>query len=346
MNFVYDLSVLDYAYLAFLLPIFSILGIFSNILIIKTIKEYFKIQVRIRKKKEKMFYDIRTIAILNIAYNSLSLLSLMSECINNEESKFCSSIRMEEFVQYFTIIFVIYFRNAIRIFLSLNYLLFSLNRYILLLDESSKEKHKLKIAFLNSKKLKFFCASVSLCLSIFFFFEYSINYYFFRNQFPINISRFKALKNDLIDFLKFLNYFLNNILFLLFEIILNALLVKIMHKYVVNNEKLNKSISASKAGSERRLTVMVVVNCLFLVVFRSIDLFFIILHKIKDSFGLGEAVNTSCGLYDNDFCEVYLKYAEFCYLLSNSFNIFIYYLFNKKFKEALISIFSNKTKNN
>ena len=126
---------LHFIYASVLIPILCVFNIVTNILIILVFIEYRKNQKKLNKKCEKMYKNMLMIAILNLAYCTLSLLSLMAESVESQ-SIFCPEIRRNIFLQYFNIIFILFLKQTIKTFLNEYNLFFSLNRYILINEQS------------------------------------------------------------------------------------------------------------------------------------------------------------------------------------------------------------------
>ena len=86
------------------------------------------------------------------------------------------------------------------------------------------------------------------------------------------------------------------------------------------------------------LFLLFCINCLMLLIFRCIDLSLIIVDYLSsdDKNGYGNI----CWNYNNyEFCSIFFKYADFCYILSNFFNLFIYLGFNRKFRDCFNTLF-------
>ena len=143
---------------------------------------------------------------------------------------------------------------------------------------------------------------------------------------------------------KVINYFVNNIVFLVLKIFIDIILARSVKKAMEQKEKL----STNKNNQEKNQTVlrtnlMVILNCLMLVFFRLVDLSLIIVDF--DRSDMTKQYNF-CLYYDDwDFCSIFIKFGDLCYILSNFFNFFIYLGFNRKFRECFNSIFSKNERN-
>ena len=320
-----------FVYASVLIPFICVFNIVTNILIILVFIDYKNNQKKLNKKVEKMYKDMLVIAILNLVYCTLSILSLMSECVESL-SIFCPEIRRNIILQYFNIIFIIFLKQTIKTFLNENNLLFSLNRYILTNEQSIGENQKKHFKRLNSKL--FFVLSLLFCvlLNVYLFYEYSINDYDSHQPFPMNVGSllFYSAKTPLV--LKFLNYIVNNVLFLILEILVDIILLRSIKQNLKKKESMtmNSNTKQEISNAMHNANLMVFFNCLTLVFFRFIDLSLVVLYYVMNY----KAGQTICSQYNFDICQVYLKIAEFSFILSNSFNFFFYYCFNAKFKES------------
>ena len=320
-----------FIYASVLIPIICAFNIVTNILIVLVFNEYRKNQKKLNKKVDKMYKDMVVIAILNLVYCTLSLLSLMSECMESL-SIFCPEIRKSEIVQYFYIIFILFLKQTIKTFINENNLLFSLNRYILTNEQSIGDDQKKHYRRLNSRR--FFASSFLFCvlLNVYLFFEYSINDYYSSQQFPMNVGSLTfAYTNKIQLIFKILSYLVNNVFFVIFEIIVNIVLLRSIRKNLRIKESMTSSHKKQEINNAKhKANLMVFLNCLTLLFFRFFEFSLIILYFVKND----EFRRTICTTYFFDICQVYLKYGEFSFILSNSFNFFFYYSFNTKFKES------------
>ena len=320
-----------FVYASVLVPSICVFNIVTNILIILVFNQYRKNQMKLNKKTEKMYKDMLMIAILNLVYCTLSILGLMSECVLTL-SIFCPEIRRNKVVQYFNIIFIIFLKQTLKTFLNENNLLFSLNRYFLTNEQSIGDGQKKYYKILNSKI--FFALSFLFCvlLNVYLFFEYSINDFYSTQSFPMNFGSVTSYENKIPLIFKFLNYLVNNFLFLILEIIVDTFLIRSIKKNLRNKESMTTNANTKQEinNAKNKANLMVFLNCLTLVFFRFIDLSLIILYFVMNNeYGL-----TICSAFLVDVCQIYLKFAEFSFLLSNLFNFFFYFFFNTKFKES------------
>ena len=289
-----------------------------------------------------MFDDLKLIAVLNIAYCVLSLLGILSECVQ-QNGKYCPYFRINPILQWFNIIFVLYLRGVIKTCLNIQYLVFAFDRYLTTLnstDETDFIKNTKK--FLETKKFKLLVSLFSFGSSIFVFFEFSVNFYAFSYSFPLNILRWYKKVPIIMFAFKGINYLVNNIVFLLLEIFIDIILAKSVKKAMEQKEKIsiNKNSQDEKNQTVLRTNLMVIINCLMLIFFRFIDLSLIIVDFDK---GDQKKQYNFCFYYpDFDFCSIFLKFGDLCFILSNFFNFFIYLTFNRKFRECFIALFKYK----
>ena len=130
MSVFYLLKWLQYVLLAILQPLLSLLGMFTNLLIILCICN------RNTKKdfRDPMYKHILVNAIFNIAYCFVMILKLINTCIFINASVYCSSIYMTNQAQYFKIIVVFFLGNVLKLCCNLSYICFGFSRFILIAD--------------------------------------------------------------------------------------------------------------------------------------------------------------------------------------------------------------------
>ena len=218
-----------FVYASVLFPLICVFNVVTNILIILVFLEYRKNQKKLNKQTEKMYKDMLVIAILNLVYCTLSILSLLSECVESL-SIFCPKIRRNVILQYFNIIFILFLKQTVKTFLNENNLLFSLNRYILTNEQSIGDVYKKNFERLNSKLFLALSFLFCLLLNVYIFFEYSINYFFTYLPFPMNSGSLTSYANIIPLIFKFVNYIINNVLFLILEIIVDIILLRSIKK--------------------------------------------------------------------------------------------------------------------
>ena len=95
---VHSYMFVKYADILFLTPIICFLSILLNILTFKISFKYKDIQTKKKEVQHKMFDDLKLIAALNIAYCVLSLLGILSECVQHN-GKYCPYFRTNLILQ-------------------------------------------------------------------------------------------------------------------------------------------------------------------------------------------------------------------------------------------------------
>jgi len=220
-------------------PLFCFVGVFTNFLIIKIIKN---------KKAKK---DFKNLMYQNILFNSffnfifcfINSFSLINVCTFLSTS-FCSSIYKSDVSQYFKIYVISFLGNSIRISSNVSYILFSVSRFSII--SSRKFKFLEKIEKMNRKKFNFLIFILSSVLSIFKIFELKPNEIFsnFDLDFPYFVftaryclftdtpTKMFSFGCKIIPILNLINNVLNNMLFIIFSIIVDIGLYRFAKQYV------------------------------------------------------------------------------------------------------------------
>ena len=113
--------------------------------------------------------------------------------------------------------------------------------------------------------------------------------------------------------------------------------------------ELLKAKSADNEAIQLKTNIMVLLTCSIMLLLRMSEVYFFVKHRILDNmnnvrnYKANKIIdgNLCTYLFELDICAIYLKIADFFYILSNSFNVFFYFMFNSKFKES-ISYFKTK----
>ena len=232
-------------------PILCIFGILTNGLTLIAVKNTNRNQVK--HLKTPMYKHITINAYLNIIFCSINILSLMNICIF-PKSSFCSSILQDETSQLVKIYAILFGGNVLRLCCNFSYIAFSLSRFI----SATSQKNRLKDMNenLNFKLFYGIICVTSVIFSIFKMFESKVNeiYSSYDKHFPYNaydirycedlnenidVSTSLKFKCKLFATLNLINNILNNVLFLLVNVLLDFLMIRFSNKVIEKKKSLN-----------------------------------------------------------------------------------------------------------
>jgi hypothetical protein len=332
-----------------LVPIFCIFGFFFNGLII------YVVRAQTKELKETFFHYMKLNSWFNCVYCAVYLTNLMSECIF-PMGIYCSSIRTSRFVQYWKILVIEYFAGAMKICANVTYILMNVNRYMLIGRDHNRALQF--ISELTPKTVNIFLLLFSGLLSIVKPFQYQINYYLDSFDYPIVIdpvqsgyfSLAKAVNTIFSFFLDFTNSFLFCILSLIIEVVIVNKLKKELkekeermagmssgHTLQQNTTLSARSRHRKKQNEsikvEQKAILMTFINSFLNFTLRLPEIF-IPVYLISETF----YSKSSWFLYMCAYlsiCEILIDMIGLFFIISSSVNYFIFYYFNKKFKEAV-----------
>lgn len=311
----------------FVFPILCLFGLFTNLLTILVIRN--------RYFKDSMYKHILINAVFNLIYCSLMVFDLMSSCIFYL-SPFCSLIYHNKSVQYFKIVGIYFLGNIVKFCCNFSYISFSLSRFVLV---SSKIKgHLKKIEAI--KLIKFYPVLVvfSAVLSIFKLFQYKVNFGFYGNQnFPYEIRDFNYCEKykscDFMNSLNIINNIINDVLFIIVNIVIDLFLLVHLKAKLMHKEKLFKldKTHLEAIKSKNNATRMIIINgLLFFISHFPEFITTVFLIAFKDKFFNFCKFEVSC----QSIHELSQAFA----IISISFQFFIYKRFNKKFRESFLDL--------
>ena len=349
-------------------PIFSFLGILSNILvvIVTTSKKNEK------ALKEKQYMYIRLKSIINSLILLVQTLGLMNECQSNN-GFYCSSIRKLIGIQYFKIIFTEFLCNYLRFISNLFHIAFAVNRLSLIGKEHSKFTY-----FLSTIKVKYFTILIFI-IGLFVTFikglKFRANFYFEEWEYPflyddhpeVNVIFFKcfiAIFSSFCDLINGLGFFI--ICFIIDVQLVIALKRTTAEKLAkLGNMQKSKENSKAKATEKslknavQRTILMVVLNSLvnsllkipssLVSIYEAAWFFLQYEHIIQEPLAISHSNPLYSGIVKCHYlniCQAIREFFTFLFILSVSFDIFFYYNFDKKFKLAFFAAFSLKEKAN
>ncbi len=316
------------------------------------------------KKKEfneAMYRFIEINSIFNIFFCSIMLLKLINTCIFNQAGIFCSSMYEMPSSQYFKIVTVHFMGNTFKLCSNVSYLLFALNRLIIINSSKNLIKSTAKKASSIVRKqthrnylrfsLIFLVIFLSCsCLSLFKLFQYRLNDekdyrrdfpYEFRDELFCNSSLEYKSECKLFSAFKLANSLLNDVCMIFLNVCIDVILIRKFRNYLdkksvhVVDVDHHKNIETTK----KRLNRMVFCNC-FLYIISHLPEFIVTLSLILFSGRIAKfcKFNFSCDLLNEE--------AEFFGLISMVCQFYIYKVFDKNFrasfehlKEAILKFF-------
>jgi hypothetical protein len=331
-----DISVLflikwiQFILLILLHPIFCFFGIFTNILTMIVIKHKKKVF------KERMYSFIILNAVFNILYCTIIILKLMNECVSFDSPLFCSILYQKDTFQSFKIVLYHFGGNVIKTSMNISYLFFALSRLILITDK--KNVAFLKFIRFNFKLFIVLIGIFSILLSLYKLFQYEINdekdpIKDFPNE--IRNENYCQLKNNfeckIFNFLELFNSFINDILFVFLNFFMDMSLIKIIKRNMENKKKTNAKKKLESIEEEKnkkiKLNRMVVLN-LSLYLISHLPGFIVSLILIIFSNKLKNFCQFKLS------CDLINEEAQFFFIISITFQYFIFNYFNKKFNDS------------
>ena len=337
----------------FLIPIFCLFGIFSNLLNMIVVKKL-KFNHKNDSKIDLTIYEwIQINSFINLLYSFIYLFHLANMCIF-VNGIYCPSLSRSILIQYYEIFFIDYLGGILKIFSNFINVLISFERF------SSLKGKVLKI-FKRKKCILFLILIIGIAINFekpitseikrFDFQEVYGNSYpeyplrntfkgvwdkdfphqdrtlkfKFKNSFYYGLFLFNFMTNDVILFLLFL--FVDLLLLLEFKRKINEKL-KIMSRIFYNkNEKLFR-INMKNL----RFTAVILVNTNTLLIFRMLEFIMNLLVFIQSK-------NENLCSSISKACTNYYHFGNFFYLITSSFMIFVNYFFYKKFRNVMRNLF-------
>ena len=363
-----DFSILDFMILSeFLLiissPIMSLIGIITNTIIILVI-----VKKENRKElKEKQYTYMAINSVSNIFICLIQILSLMNEC-QLPLGLYCSSIRHNVTVQYFKIVFGEYFNCFFRLFSNFTYVAFALNRLSLI----GKDHNKLTkfVSKVGLKKYVAFSIFISASFPVVKAFRYIVNETSYFKDSPIlyfkgrNGSWYYNTQPILLMIFNVIYDLVNYVLFVLFNLIIDLILVKKLkeaikereEKFKEQSDQAKEKLKKENEESMRRVIYMVIISSLlnFLlklpIVITSLNDLRVLITSSFKAFS-----ESSSFLYDQNYdntfllkfpysmnyfcfmdkiCMMFESFGSFLFLISLSVNFYFLRKFDKHFQSA------------
>jgi hypothetical protein len=325
---------LQFIILVILQPILSLLGILMNILSIACIKNT-------KKKKDfasPMYAYILVNCHFNIVFCILMILRLINTCLFPLpfESIYCSSVFLDQYAQYFKIIFILYLGNVFKLCTNLSYFGFTFSRFILAANLKDKKWCK-RFLSLSLRKYSILTIALSSIMSLFVLFQYRINSSLdVRKEFPFEIRdeifclhEANQFECTLFNSFKIIYKSLNDIVFFVLVLAIDLCLLRSVQKDLEKKSKqfTDQAHRDEILQSSKNINRMVVTNGVVYVL-AHLPEFLITILIIAFSSKLANFCeqNLSCDLINEE--------AGFFSLISITGQFFIFLKFNKTFKES------------
>ena len=324
---------LQYVLLTILQPVFGLMGIINNLLIIVVVRN----KAKKKEFKDPMYHHIRINAAFNVIYCGILVLKLVNTCIFHNSSVYCSSVYQWKTSQYFKIIVVFYLGNVAKMCSNISYLSFSLSRLIVVSMDNENKFYK------KFKKINFRVYIVSVILfsgvmSIFLLLQYELNTYInYAKEFPYEIrdgdycqQEYNKLECHIFNGLKLVNSVLTSVICVLLNIVIDA---SLLNNYTHDiNKKLHMDFNHNKIEElkkkKKKVTKMVIIyGALFFVSHAPEFVTTLMLIVFANRLVRFCIEKMTCDLINEE--------AEFFNLISIACNFYIFRVFDKNFKESV-----------
>jgi hypothetical protein len=339
------------------IPFGCIAGLLLNVRVIWTIRKNRKVELK------DNFYKYMS---LNSKFNCLFCLIYVfypiNFCQKYETGYFCSTIYTSIVAQVYKIFFMTYFGESIKMCSNISYILISVNRYMLIGKEHSPLLEK--ISKWKIKKSVPFTILFSLLINIGHIFQYRINYgwgpvndnyinYQMKDFYPAIVSDNVSLGAYILVY-----FILNFGVFFLVNTWIEVRLVRKLHdELTIKRKKIAEEIELTNLNNsahstvvnriikakqkkieqdnkkEQRAIIMVISNSVINFILRLPEIF-VFISSSNSLFPSNSLYSFFNSLYD--FTSMMVSFSYFAYILTFITNVFIYYLFNTKFKQLFI----------
>jgi hypothetical protein len=345
-----DFLVLKYICSLILTPIFCLIGILLNSLLVYVIRKK-KIVL-----KENLYLYIDMNSRFNCIYCLISMLNLMNQCISNN-GIYCSGIYKSYFAQYVKIIVTTGLGNMVKTCCNITYILILVNRYMLIGKEHSNLLRK--ISELSLKKVIIVCSIISFVLGIVNFFKYEINEDFEDMDYPflsLNRRDRRVTKNNIVSTiidigLVFLNDLFNYFLFSISSQFIEILTFIKLKKTISKKEKhflrihgMRESALKEKSNvkREKNVIIMLTINCIINFTLRLPEISQLIYNILYVFFFVDDIFFAFCDEFN--FFQIFIEISNFFFVLTFTLNFFILYRFNKNIRAAFNELFISRKK--
>ena len=327
--------------------IFSLIGIFINILIIIILSS--------KIIENKIYIHLKIYSFANLIYIIVLAFGLLTSCAI--ENIFCSGFYDSIYAQYFDTIFVKMIKNSLKTFSDISYMSFILTRYIKI--TASTNSYLKRFEKLSLKNFLISTIFFSILINFYIYFEYKVDF----RQLKMNTSietqdpfdRFRTslshLENSILYFFQLMKIFFSDLLFFSLTILIDTSLV-IFIKKTITVAPSKRSIKMKKS-TKARITKMIVLNGINFIVLRFPS-------AVVDFYGLLFTLENkeTIKLYKPNlagyiicrvlrFCESLQEIFYFFYLFSFILQFIIFYRTDTNFKQSfkrIISLIKNYKK--
>jgi hypothetical protein len=360
-----------------LIPCACFIGLFFNWKIIQTINQNEK-----KDLKEDFYKYMSANAKFNCLYCLICVFYPMTSCIWRLDKTFCSSIFTSLFVQYYKIIVMAYFGEVVKMCANISYLMMTLNRYLLV--GKDHPPWLVTLAKLEFKWVVRGCILFSALINIGHGWQYqafeevitsqSSQTFSYQHMNGYSYSDYPSANQGTSYFTYSIVYFCINFgVFFILNTSLEVKIVRRMQKELKEKRerlaKMNYPKSAVQIGldgaetqsktdladkkkkeedneKERKVIKMVVLNGIFNLILRAPEMLFWI--ENSNSWPILFTISEYCiaSFSFPGFLNLIADIIYLAYILTFSSNFFIFYMFNKKFKEAVVLIWTKKLNEN
>ncbi|CAF0784380.1 unnamed protein product [Brachionus calyciflorus] len=339
--------------------IISIVGLLTNILNMLVLFPTSK-NLQIKKEMSKILYKLMlSNSLINFVYYLINIFHIMNKCVE-ANGILCPKIYFNILVQYFDIYFVEFFGSILKLWSGLTFIGISITRLDLISSNKLKNKEKsIKVILII-----FFILTFSLNLDKLFNLVVNRDYYFLTTdtdeeaEFPMRNTFFSNMEVNNINLasniiysgliskifysLFVINFVLNDIIYFFiltfFDLALWKKLIDQIKEKRILLKRMSLDSNISKAENiEIRVTIVLFFNAFFLFVFRGLHFGINIYLFIIKSRSVSSKENL-CVNYGK-ICTNYHEAAELFNLLSNSYNVILFYFLNNNFKILLKKLF-------
>lgn len=363
----FDFMIISKFLLVISTTLISFFGIVTNMLVILTLIN----KKNEKELKEKQYTYMAITSGINIVILFIQILSLMNEC-DYPFGIFCSSIRSSIVVQYYKIVFAETISAFLRLLSNFSYIAFSINRISLI--GANHGKFVKFVSDLSPKSYLTFSIILSALFSIIKGFRFKINYILPNETYPVLFHHDHRLYSQsrsltYVSLIYAFNSVYDVVNYLLFTIVHICFDLFLFNKVRITlNEKETKFKSDTKATREKkkkeneeikRRVLTMVILCAFVNLIGKVPISIVSLNDVRllvnlnfKFFGANDSwarehftafysMKSIC--YLSDGCLLFQDFGNFLYCISISLNLFFFYRFDIKFKNAYQLVFFSKS---
>ena len=251
-------------------------------------------------------------------------------------SLFCSSLYQEAWAQAFKIVFIHFMGNVAKMCANFSYLIFSLNRLLLIVRQEKEAIAK------SRKKLIFiyilFLILISSILNSFKLFQYKPNSdlderkefpFEIRDEFYCSINQIPSFECQLFNVFKLANRLLNDVLFMVLNVCIDLILLKKTKTHLNRKLKQINDLSHHKKIEKRKknLNRMIFFNS-FNYILSHLPEFVVTLLLIVYARRIAKFCNNKFS------CDLLNEEAEVFSLISMVFQFYMFKMFDRNFKSS------------